>query len=770
MQDDLVRSHRVCAFQGENSLLETGTIRSVIFVAAVISLAFISMSAAGAVQDPADPPKLEEVIVTAQKRGAENLQDVAMSAAVVSSELIDLKQLVGMDDYLRTIPSLAFQEYGAGRSAIIIRGITADPQLGTGTTAVYIDEAPLSGMGNFGNSSPDLKLVDVNRIEILRGPQGTLYGSGSMGGTVRFITEQPRLDEISGSVTGSWSYTDGPGSGNYSGEAILNLPLQEDAFAIRAVAYYFDNSGYYRNVAADDPLKQASAEATGGLLISRDDVGNSTYKGGRISALWNPTDQLSISLMYLGQRIDQEGTAYGDLAIGEFEQSRYSRTSTGKGQFNKDDLSVLNLLVDYDFGSVGMVSSSSWNDYQTIEDWDVGQFWTFIYEEDAPIWINNITRTKSFVQELRFTSQWDAPVNFLAGMYYENRKPTLKQVVEWDGDPAYDPFGGELLFGVTSRQKVEQLAFFGELSWDITEKLTATAGMRAFSYEKSFNDEGDGIFADGPFVDSASSKENDETYLVNVSYRPSEQSLYYAQWSQGFRLGEPLPATPDFCDADGDGLLDGLGLPAQEQVDSDTLDAFEVGGKWSLMGNRLEIRSAAFYNKWSKIPISLIADCAYSFLFNAGEAMTAGFELEGSAQLSDHWRLDFSFGYLEGELTSDAPGLGLDGDRLPGSPNYNATLGLQYDFLYRSRNAFLRADLATVGGYYNNLQEEGMEIGDYNTVNLAAGILLGQWDLQLFIQNLTNSSAATWINAFPEYPSAYRLRPRTAGFSLRYDF
>lgn len=693
-----------------------------------------------------------------------------MSAAVVSSELIDIKQLVGMDDYLRTIPGLAYQEYGAGRSTIIIRGITADPQLGTETTAVYIDEAPLSNMGNFGNSSPDLKLVDVNRIEILRGPQGTLYGSGSVGGTVRFITERPMLDEFSGSVTGSWSYTDKQGSDNYSGQAILNVPLKEDVLAVRAVAYRFDYSGYYRNIAASDPVKQASAEATGGLLINRDDVGNSTYTGGRISAFWAPTDQLSFNLMYLGQKIDQEGNSYGDLAIGEFEQSRYSRVSTGKGEFNKNDLSVLNLQVDYDFGPVAVVSSTSWNDYKTIEDWDVGRFWIFIYEEDAPIYLRNETRTKNFVQELRFTSQWDYPVNFLAGMYYENRKPTLSQLLSWDGDPAYDPFGGELLYGITSSQKVKQLAFFGELSWDITDTLTATAGIRSFHYKKSFNDEGDGFFAGGPFVDSASSKENDDTYKLNFSYKPTDRSLYYAQWSQGFRLGEPLPKAPEFCDADGDGLLDGLGLPALDQTESDYLDAYELGGKWGFMDNRIELRGAAFYNKWSKIPISLIADCAYSFLFNAGEAMTTGLELEGSAQLSEHWRLDFSVGYLKGELTSDAPGLGQDGDRLPGSPDYTAALGLQYDFIYRSHNAFLRADLAYVGGYYNNLQEEGAKVGEYTTLNLTSGLQLGQWDLQVFIQNLTNASAATWINAFPEYPSAYRLRPRTVGLKLRYDF
>lgn len=736
----------------------------------LVYLVAIVLPCAGLPQDDTDSYILEEVIVTAQKRGAQSLQDVAMSAAVVSRDLIDSRQLVGMDDYLRTIPSMSFQEYGAGRSTIIIRGITADPQLGTETTGVYINEVPLSSMGNFESSSPELKLVDVNRIEILRGPQGTLYGSGSMGGAMRVITEQPRLDEFSGSVAGSWSYTGGKGSDNYSAQGVVNIPLKKDKFAIRAVGYRFDNSGYFQNIAADDPAKSASAEATGALVLNRDDVGSSTYTGGRVSALWTPTDELSMNLVYLGQQVKQEGNSFGDLDLGKFRQARYSRYSTRRGEFNEDDLSVLNLLIEYDFGPVGLVSSSAWNDYENKEDWDVGQFWVFAYGDDAPIFLNNRTRNESFVQEIRLTSQWDKPWNFLVGAYYEDRKPTISQLLEWDGNPAFDPFEGAKLVDTLYRFKVKQLAFFGELSWIVSDTVTVTGGMRHFDYTKSLSGAGDGVFTGGPFQESATAKEDDNTYKLNVSYQPDQRSLWYAQWSQGFRLGEPYPPAPDFCDADGDGLIDGLGLPEQTQLESDTLDAYEIGSKLSFLDNRIEFRAAAFYNDWSKIPITLVADCGYSFVFNAGDARTTGLELEGSAQLSEHWRLDFSAGYLDGELTSDAPGLGLDGDRLPGSPRYNAALGLQYDFLYRAHDGFARADLATIGGYYNNLQEEGAEIGDYTTLNLYAGLRLNSWNLQVFIQNLTDSSAATWINAFPEYPSAYRLRPRTIGLSLRYSF
>jgi outer membrane receptor protein involved in Fe transport len=288
--------------------------------------------------------------------------------------------------------------------------------------------------------------------------------------------------------------------------------------------------------------------------------------------------------------------------------------------------------------------------------------------------------------------------------------------------------------------------------------------MRHFKYEKSANSTGDGVLVGGPYRESSSAEEADNTYKLNLSYRPDERALYYAQFSQGFRLGEPLIPIEDRCE------VDFPGLEPLTQLDSDTLDAYELGSKLSFADNRVEVRGALFYNDWKNIPIAVQGDCGEVYQFNAGRAMTRGVELEGSARLSEHWRLDFSAGYLNAELTEDSPGLGLDGDRLPGTPKYNATLGLQYDYLFRDHFGFFRGDLATVGGYYNNLQEEGLETGDYTTVNLATGLQLGRWDLQVFIQNLTNSSAATYLTQDVQYPSVWRLRPRTAGVSLRYAF
>jgi len=727
-------------------------------------------TAAGSVADEpsSDPNQLETVVVTAQKRGAENLQDVAMSASVISEEMIDRQGLVGMDDYLRTIPGVTYYEFGAGRSSIVIRGISADPQESAQTTGTYINETPVTSLGDFGNSSPELKLVDVERVEVLRGPQGTLYGASSVGGTVRIITAQPRLDAFSGSVATTLSSTGDPGGTNYHGEGILNVPFVENVFAVRAVAYSYENSGYYKNIAASDPVKSASAARTGALALDRDDVGNSSFRGGRVTARWVPSSRLDVELMMLDQSIEQDGNPYADLELGGFRQARYSRVSTRRGEYTEDDLGISNLVVNYDADRFAFTSSTSWIGYDNTQDWDVGQFWTFLYEDDAPIFIRNDTDSDSFIQEFRVTSEWNHPVSFLAGAYYEDLDQTGAQIVEWDGDPALDPFAGALIFDGTFRTRREQLAFFGELSWDISPALSATVGARRFDYDTESTESGQGLVAGDGFALDSESRESGENYKVNVSYAPADESLYYAQWAQGFNPGYPLSSAGSNCDIDGDGLLDGIGLAPQDQVLADTLDSYEIGSALSFAGGRILLRTAAYYNQWKDFPILLVADCAVGFLFNAGEASTRGVELEGSALLDAQWRLDFSAAYTRGELTSDAPGLGVDGDRLPGTPEYTANLGLQFDTLLRGLPAYARGDLAYVGGFYNNLQEEGEEIGDYTTLNLSAGLRLGRWDLQLFVHNVTDSDGATWIYRFEEYPSAFLLRPRTAGVKLRY--
>jgi len=235
---------------------------------------------------------LEEIVVTATKRGDANLQEIAMSISVASEDMIAKQGLVGMDDFLRSTPSTNFLDRGAGRNGIIIRGVTASPQ-SDATVGVYIDETPLTGLGSASPGSggnPDLKYVDMERIEVLRGPQGTLYGDGSIAGTVRVIPNAPNLSALSGEIAGNFSSTADEGGDNTMLRGVLNIPVVKDTFAIRVVAYDYDNSGYYKSVAGSNADKQIWADAFGGVITDKDDVGSDEYTGGRVSALWQVSD------------------------------------------------------------------------------------------------------------------------------------------------------------------------------------------------------------------------------------------------------------------------------------------------------------------------------------------------------------------------------------------------------------------------------------------------------------------------------------------------
>ena len=228
------------------------------------------------------PRIIEEVVVTASKRGDVSAQDTALSISVASSDMIAKQGLVGMDDFLRATPATNFLDRGAGRNGIIIRGVTASPQTDA-TVGVYIDETPLTGLGSSSPGSggnPDLKFVDMERVEVLRGPQGTLYGDGSIAGTVRVIPNAPDLTTLSGEIAGNSSSTAGEGGDNTMLRGVLNIPVVKDTFAIRVVAYDYDNSGYYKSVAGSNADKQIWAGAFGGITADKGDVVSDEYTGG----------------------------------------------------------------------------------------------------------------------------------------------------------------------------------------------------------------------------------------------------------------------------------------------------------------------------------------------------------------------------------------------------------------------------------------------------------------------------------------------------------
>lgn len=742
--------------------------------ATVLALVVVSTAATGQVEAPDSeefPGVLEEVIVTARKIGAENTLAVPMSTSVITADLIDKRDLQGMDDYLRYQPGTNYVDRGVSRNSAIIRGITADPGRGGAIAGIYIDETPVQGLG-FAGGSPDLKLVDIERVEVLRGPQGTLYGGGSMSGTVRTLTRAPDTGGFDGEVRLGGSQTSGDGDFNYEAQAMLNLPFADERLALRAVVYRFENSGYVENVAVSDPVKLQGVDIFGARLSDHtDDRGKSEIDGYRLSALWHPSDALDVRLTAMGQEIDQDGFPTTDALQGPFEQSRYARLD-GSDENLFDDLELYNLLIEYGQATWSLLSSTSWTDYEYGFDWDVG---LFFYDAlgglEPPYWLYQAGQNEVFTEELRWV--WDAGGRWrlLIGGFYEDRSTGFDQALNFEGDPNLDPFGGFFDSMDRVEDDLEQVSLFADLTFDLSDRWEATIGGRYFDFDQAARSLLVGETSEN------SSSESGDTWKAGLNWRPGgdrmeESPLVYLTWSQGFRPGRPVAAAPARCDPDGDGVIDGIGLPFKD-IESDEVESLEVGYKTEFARRRVSLQAAVFDVSWDGIPIEIpVPDpCAFTLPFNAGSAESQGVEFALSALLTDSLKLDLTGSWVDAELTEDAPGLGQDGDRLPGSPNFNASLGIEYEFDWHDFAGWVRGDLAWVGDYYSTLQETRPELGDYTTLDFSAGLDLQSWTFEVFVKNLTDSDELTWANPiWAPYPRGSVLRPRTIGARLGYYF
>ena len=720
---------------------------------------------------------LEEIVVTATRRET-SLQETAISISVLDSSAIESKNLVSMSDYLRTTPGVSMIDRGAGRNGVFVRGVTADPQNGGAfvgpTTAIYFNDTPLTQRDLFGTS--DIKLIDMARVEILRGPQGTLYGDGSLGGAVRNIPNAPDLTEFGGRVTLGYSNTAESGGNNDKVEGVINVPLIEDKLAVRAVAYRHSNEGYIDNIAGSDPVLQASSVTYGAesLAINKR-AGDDTYEGGRISLLWKPHEDFNVSLTHLTQDLEQEGMAEVDLGRGTYEQARYQfgdafGGGVGGGEGLISDVDITILGMEYDLGWATAYSSSSWTDNEAQRLRTLGAF----FSGHPPMPQQDVWNNEVFTQELRLVSSLDGPVQFVTGFYYSDNDGEGTLDVVWGGDPALnDLTPGNPVFAdwdyVTS---LKQTAFFGELVYQINDEFELTVGTRVFDYEDDlFTVHQPALFDPGGLVSSPEGSDDGSTYKLNLAYTPDEDVLVYATWSEGFRLGRSFNPVPrSICDVDNDGILDGTSISVGiTQTGPDTLESFELGGKFSFAGDRVIINAAVYRNNWDDMPFTVVGDCGNSVTANIGEAVTEGLEIESSFYLLPNLKVDLGLALTSAELTSDAPSVGaVDGDRLSGSPEKSFNLGVEYDYDLMGHASYIRADYAWVDEFYNNFKEEGEAAGGYSQVNIKSGVELNQFAVSVFVNNLTNSDDFTWIDSV--LPYANRLRPRTIGVDLSYNF
>jgi iron complex outermembrane recepter protein len=747
---------------------------------------------AASVSEAAESPVLEEIIVTANKR-VENVQDVPISVAVIGNQEIERRGLIGMEDYLRSIPGVSQIDTGPSSNAIVIRGITTSPQAENfssgATVATYFDETPITAAAGLGAGGIDVRPVDLERIEVLRGPQGTAYGSSSLGGTLRMIPAKPRLDSFSARVAAAFSTTSGNGSENNMVQGVVNVPIVRDRFALRAVGYRFDESGIYRNVASSDPTAIARTVNFGlpGYAngVARDDVGQTVSIGGRLAALWQVTDALELSVSHLTQKIEQDGNPLA--MVGTFEQALLpvapqARVRGEPGAVNDADIDLTNLIVKYDLGWGELTSAASWINSGSAVASD-------LYTRPYPASSTIRSDFESLTLETRVASQLAGRFQFLGGVYYEDVKNEYLQTADWPGAPAPSPVVSNPLLISDQTRDLDQRALFGELAYALTDKLTATVGGRYFKYEKDETRliEGglNGLVNGVPRVPIGAgvrtelqADESDTSLKATLSFKPADEALLYASWAEGFRLGRPAPGLSADCDRDGNGLIDNtnVSIESTRTIDSDFLENYEVGGKFAFLDRRILIDSAVYHIDWQGLPILQLASaCNLTYTANAGAAESDGIELQARMSITRGLTVDVGGGYTRAKVTETTPTQGWRvGARLPGAPKVNANLGAQYEFQVAGHPAFVRAESFYVGKFYGDLQESpGSLAGDYVKVDARAGLAFRSLSIELFARNLTNEDDFTWRTLSSANNNAflgYRMRPRTIGIHLGYSF
>lgn len=378
--------------------------------------------------------------------------------------------------------------------------------------------------------------------------------------------------------------------------------------------------------------------------------------------------------------------------------------------------------------------------------------------------------------EIRLTTRFDGTWNFLGGLYAQNQNDWRDTNYLWTGDPATNPYArGERYLGrYLDRRQLEQKAAFGEVSWQFAPGFTLTGGVRAYEYDQTIRTDTDGVGFNGVRSLRDVAKASGQRFRGNLSYKPNENALYYAGWGQGFRLGKPQsrPSAVS-CDRDNNGIIDGtnFALDAVGPVDSDTVDSYELGGKFAILNRRVTVNAALFRMEWSGIPIAGTPNGC--FIANAGNALSEGIELQANWHITEAFRVDFGGSWIHARLAEDVPTLNASkGNRLPGSPKVNANLSPQYEFAIAGYPAFVRADASYVGSFYGNVQETPVsQAGGYVKLDATARVAINTFDIDLYVRNLTNENDFSFRGNFvPNRFVGYRLRPRTIGIELQYRF
>jgi outer membrane receptor protein involved in Fe transport len=702
---------------------------------------------------------LQEVVVTAQRR-SETLLNVPMSISVLSEKSLQAQEIKTFNDFAAEIPNLSFsygQSAGADDRGVAIRGIQ-----GADTTGFYLDDLPMP-------ISLNPRVLDMNRIEVLRGPQGTLYGAGSMGGTIRMITNAPDLAKLSGDADIQGASIDGGGNG-YQAYGTFNIPLVLDRLALRVTPFSGEDPGYIN--------RTYPSPSEPGTLGEVKNTASEKYKGVVASILWRPLDSLTIrpSLMY-------QTSASNGLPLGDYSASNLTNHRDYDIQETlQDRWTYSGVAINYSTAIGAITSATSLLDRHSHYVEDSSEVISLFFAP-ARVSIPVAESTRVMTEELRFASSWSGPVQFVGGLFYEKTDTTHKfDVVVNDYLPL---FGSSTLAYRYLPQTLKERAIFGELTYEFTSLWSATLGAR---YSKDESTTGGDVWglsfgtlsAENAASNASSESDSVVTPKLLVKYKPNENTTIYADAAKGFRPGNgEVPPPTSLCTA----TYAAYNLTPAElsSYGPDSVWSYELGAKRLSDDHRYSLTGALFYINWTDIREILgFPACGFTATINSAKAYSRGGEFEFSARPLERLTLNGGLGYDDAKISNPGTLISLPpaGSPIQEVTPWTANLSAQYvQPLVDDTQILLRGDYSYTGRSYSTANDpvDPRLRPSYALTNVRAALRHGPIEYAVFVKNLTDAhpNLGDQLSQTAEYPGRPRWEtgpPRTYGIEFHVSY
>ncbi|PNU05696.1 TonB-dependent receptor [Novosphingobium guangzhouense] len=741
------------------------TLRLALSISASMAALLVATSARADDDAPDGPRAAEEIVVTAQKR-EQALLDVPQSVSVIGGETLERNQAITFQDYLKLIPGLQVSQSNPGEARVVMRGINTGGV--SATVATYIDETPFgssSGLVNSGILSGELDTFDVARLEVLRGPQGTLYGASSLGGVIKFVTNEPSTDGFEMRTRASAETAKG-GKTSYMGSALVNVPLS-DSLAVRASGFYRSYGGFIDSI------------GTGGSDVQKN-INDSKSYGGRISTQFKPSDAFSIRLTAVLQNLNTDAST---LVEADPQTLKPLYGTLSQSQFVPEYTNIAYRLysgtISADLGFAQLLSSTSYSTLkQHLRDDNTILYGSLLglYDPETGTAFGDIgmpqhTNVERVTQEVRLSSSGESMFDWMVGGYYTHEKGAILQLLEaYDAGTTTPMAGFPLLADIFLRSKYEEFAGFANGTLHFGEQFDLTFGGRYSHNAQSASQGGTGLLA--PEALNAKSSEDVFTWSVAPKFKINDHTAIYARAAKGFRPGGPNLLPP--------------GAPAgtPSTYDSDSLISYEVGLKAETADRSFSIDVAAFHIDWKDVQLYAVIN-DYGVNTNGGSAKSDGVEFTATMRPEAGLTVSLNGAYTDARLTDDTDPIavgGRKGDALPFVPKWTVALNGDYEWsMGNDATAFVGGSIRLLGKQSGNYSpaylatfDRQMTLPSYEVIDLRAGVDFGQFSVELYAKNLADVrglTSADYSGALPNGAAGVGvIRPRTFGVTLGAGF